>query len=67
MMSDFNLFDYNQFDHVFPSSVGFPYDRKTIQETETYRKSFGGALFIDRVLSALGLSKGMIPLFPVFA
>jgi hypothetical protein len=53
------MFDYNNFEHVFPTAAVFPYGRKSIQETETFRKSFNGALFIDRVLSALGLSKGM--------
>lgn len=53
------MFDYNHYEHVFPTSAAFPYDRKSIQETDTYRKSFNGALFIDRVLSALGLTKGM--------
>ncbi|KAH6668112.1 nuclear pore complex assembly-domain-containing protein [Plectosphaerella plurivora] len=51
------MFDYNNFEHVFPTAAVFPYGRKSIQETETFRKSFNGALFIDRVLSALGLSK----------
>ncbi|KAL0936775.1 nuclear pore assembly complex assembly domain-containing protein [Colletotrichum truncatum] len=50
------MFDYTNFDHVFGSQQ-FPYDRKSIQEVETFRKSFNGALFIDRVLKALGLTK----------
>ncbi|KAL2753244.1 hypothetical protein ACRALDRAFT_1077616 [Sodiomyces alcalophilus JCM 7366] len=51
------MFDYTRFDHVFSPSAQFPYDRQTIQDIETYRKSFNGILFIDRVLKALGLTK----------
>ncbi|KAF9870475.1 hypothetical protein CkaCkLH20_12142 [Colletotrichum karsti] len=50
------MFDYTNFDHVFGSHT-FAYDRKSIQEIETFRKSLDGALFIDRVLKALGLTK----------
>ncbi|KAK6213112.1 hypothetical protein QIS74_09114 [Colletotrichum tabaci] len=50
------MFDYTNFDHVFGGQA-FPYDRKTIQEIDTSRKSLDGALFIDRVLKALGLTK----------
>lgn len=52
------MFDYTDFDQVFGSQA-FPYDRKSIQEIDTFRKSLDGALFIDRVLKALGLTKGM--------
>ncbi|KAK2055465.1 hypothetical protein LY76DRAFT_596015 [Colletotrichum caudatum] len=51
------MFDYTNFDYVFGAQQ-FPYDRKTIQEIDTCRKSLDGALFIDRVLKALGLTKG---------
>ncbi|KAK0381613.1 hypothetical protein CLIM01_00979 [Colletotrichum limetticola] len=50
------MFDYTNFDHVFGAEQ-FPYDRKSVQEIDTYRKSLDGALFIDRVLKALGLTK----------
>ncbi|GJC87433.1 protein ELYS [Colletotrichum liriopes] len=50
------MFDYTNFDHVFGAHQ-FPYDRKSIQEIDTFRKSLDGALFIDRVLKALGLTK----------
>lgn len=53
------MFSPSNFSHVF-SSAPFPYDRKFVQETETFRKSFDGALFIDRVLKALGITKGMV-------
>jgi hypothetical protein len=52
------MFDFTAFDQVFGPSSHFPYDRKFLQETETFRKSFDGALFIDRVLKALGITKG---------
>lgn len=52
------MFDYTRFDHVFSPSAPFPYDRNKIQDIETYRKSFNDTLFIDRVLKALGLTKG---------
>lgn len=54
------MFDYTNFDHVFGAEQ-FPYDRKSVQEIDTYRKSLDGALFIDRVLKALGLTKCMLP------
>ncbi|TDZ60893.1 Protein ELYS [Colletotrichum trifolii] len=50
------MFDYTNFDHVF-GSQSFAYDRKSAQEIDTHRKSLDGALFIDRVLKALGLTK----------
>ncbi|OHF02111.1 fungal specific transcription factor, partial [Colletotrichum orchidophilum] len=50
------MFDYTNYDHVFGAQQ-FPYDRKSVQEIDTYRKSLDGALFIDRVLKALGLTK----------
>ncbi|OLN87746.1 Protein ELYS [Colletotrichum chlorophyti] len=50
------MFDYTKFDHVFGSQT-FPYDRKSVQEIDAFRKSLDGVLFIDRVLKALGLTK----------
>lgn len=53
------MFDYANIHHVFPSEATNPYDRKAQSDIETCRKSFDGALFIDRVLRAVGITKGM--------
>lgn len=52
--------DYTQFHQVFPPDVGSPYAPDLIREIEAYRKSFDGVLFIDRVLKALGVTKGTL-------
>lgn len=52
------MIDYSNFDRVFGSLNPYPYNRTFIQEADTYRRSFEGALFVDRVLAALGHSKG---------
>ncbi|KAL2151306.1 hypothetical protein VTH82DRAFT_6404 [Thermothelomyces myriococcoides] len=49
------MLDFTQFSAVFPTDGSKPYDHNGIREIETFRKSFGGVLFIDRVLKALGL------------
>ena len=51
------MFDYKSFDDVFGNVAPFP-DRSFYQETETFRRSYDGVLFIDRVLRALGITKG---------
>jgi hypothetical protein len=53
------MIDYTNFDRVFGAPTPFPYNRSFIQEADVYRRDFEGALFIDRVLAALGHSKGM--------
>ncbi len=50
--------DYRQFQQVFPAESHLPYDRKAQQDIEAHRKKLDGVLFIDRVLRALGISKG---------
>ncbi|KAK6067159.1 nuclear pore assembly complex assembly domain-containing protein [Seiridium cupressi] len=57
------MIDYGNFDRVFSPLNPFPYNRTFIQEAESYRRSFEGALFIDKVLAALGLQKvrGLYP------
>jgi len=50
-------FDYRKFEHVFYNVKPFP-SREFFQETEAIRRKFDGALFIDRVLKALGVGKG---------
>ncbi|CAI4215578.1 unnamed protein product [Parascedosporium putredinis] len=52
-------FDYRDFSHVFGKARPFP-NRDFFQETETVRRKFDGALFIDRVLKALGVGKAKI-------
>lgn len=49
---------YTEFDQVFDLSLKSPYDRKTCQDIEAARSNFDGVLFIDRVLKALGITKG---------
>ena len=51
---------YTEFDQVFDLSLKNPYDRKTAQDIEAARSSFDGVLFIDRVLKALGITKGSV-------
>jgi hypothetical protein len=52
------MFDYREFQQVFPAGAQLPYDRELQAEIENSRNMFGGVLFIDRVMNALGLSKG---------
>lgn len=54
------MFDYANFHDVFPEGIANPYDRDTQRETEASRKNFDSALFIDRVLRAVGITKGML-------
>jgi hypothetical protein len=51
------MLDVTQFQAVFPIDGAKPYDQKGIKEIETFRKSFDGTLFIDRVLRALGITE----------
>lgn len=53
------MLDYTEYNNVFPSP-GFinPYDHKGASAIETFRKSLGGVLFVDRVLSRLGIAQG---------
>lgn len=52
------MFDYSNFGDVFPAGLHNPYDRKLQHDVEAHRKHVDGTLFIDRVLKALGISKG---------
>lgn len=54
-----NMFDYRRFDDVFPADAQVLYDRTLQQEIEKHRRNYDGVLFIDRVLKALGIAKGM--------
>lgn len=53
------MFDYANIHDVYPEGIANPYDRDTQREIEASRKNFDGALFIDRVLRAVGITKGM--------
>lgn len=53
------MLDFSQFAAAFPTDGPKPYDQNGVREIETFRKSFDGVLFIDRVLKALGVSEGM--------
>lgn len=52
------MFNYANLHDVFPAGLPNPYDRKLQHEIESSRKSFDGILFIDRVLRAVGITKG---------
>ncbi|KAH6615665.1 nuclear pore complex assembly-domain-containing protein [Chaetomium sp. MPI-SDFR-AT-0129] len=52
------MLDFSQFAAAFPTDGPKPYDQNGVREIETFRKSFDGVLFIDRVLKALGVSEG---------
>ncbi|KAK3942017.1 protein ELYS [Diplogelasinospora grovesii] len=47
------MLDHTQFHAVFPSEGPKPYDQNGVRAIETFRKTFDGVLFIDRVLKAL--------------
>lgn len=53
------MFDYTNLHEVFAEGLANPYDRETQRDIEHSRKEFDGALFIDRVLRAVGITKGM--------
>lgn len=53
------MFDYSNFGDVFPANWQSPYDRGALTEIESSRRTLDGVLFIDRVLKALGITKGM--------
>ncbi|KAK3347457.1 nuclear pore complex assembly-domain-containing protein [Neurospora tetraspora] len=53
------MLDYTEYNNVFPSpGIINPYDHKGTGAIETFRKSLGGVLFVDRVLSRLGIGQG---------
>ncbi|KAK4131436.1 hypothetical protein BT67DRAFT_155632 [Trichocladium antarcticum] len=51
------MLDFSQFTAAFPTDGPKPYDQNGVREIETFRKTFDGVLFIDRVLKALGLGE----------
>ncbi|KAF5977742.1 nuclear pore complex assembly [Fusarium coicis] len=54
------MFDYINLHDVFAEGLANPYDRETQRDIEHSRKEFDGALFIDRVLRAVGITKAKI-------
>ncbi|CAG9996156.1 unnamed protein product [Clonostachys byssicola] len=51
------MFDYSDFQQVFPAGAQLPYSKELIAKIEQSRKTLDGVLFVDRVLKALGLTK----------
>lgn len=58
------MLDFSQFSAAFPTDGPKPYDQNGVREIETFRKTFDGVLFIDRVLKALGIGEGTKPPIP---
>lgn len=54
------MIDYTQLQQVFPSDLQTPYDRQLQHDIEAHRKTLDGVLFVDRVLKALGITKGTL-------
>ncbi|KAF5699148.1 nuclear pore complex assembly [Fusarium globosum] len=54
------MLDYTNLHEVFAEGLANPYDRETQRDIEHSRKEFDGALFIDRVLRAVGITKAKI-------
>lgn len=54
------MIDFGNFNEVFGRLSPSLYNQTFIQEAEANRRNFEGALFIDKVLAALGLAKGMM-------
>lgn len=50
--------DFRNFSEVFGNGDTLPYDAHVNRDIESKRKSLGGVLFVDRVFTALGISKG---------
>ncbi|KAJ4292967.1 hypothetical protein N0V88_005631 [Collariella sp. IMI 366227] len=51
------MLDFSQFSAAFPTDGPKPYDQNGVREIETFRKTFNGVLFIDRVLKTLGITE----------
>jgi hypothetical protein len=52
--------DYEDFDLVFGSDNEKHYPKATSDEIVRHRQELGGQLFIDRLLTALGINDGEI-------
>ena len=53
------MFDYEEFNDVFGVGEDIEYDGKAVKKIRDNRAALEGELFIDRLLKALGLSKGI--------
>lgn len=53
--------DFRNFHEVFGNGDTLPYNQHVNRDIESKRKSLGGVLFVDRVFTALGISKGGCP------
>ena len=52
------MFDYEDFEDVFGPGEKVEYDGKAVKKIRENRNTLEGELFIDKLLKALGLSKG---------
>jgi hypothetical protein len=55
------MLDFAKFQAAFPTDGAGPYGANNVKAIETFRKTFDGVLFIDRVLKTLGLPEGWSP------
>lgn len=51
---------YEDPEYIFGKDIDKPYHKETIDEIIRHRKEFGDQLFIDRLLTTLGVDKGEI-------
>lgn len=51
--------DYDDFEVVFGNNSNIAYEKSTSNEIKQRRRSLENELFIDRLLKALGVQKGM--------
>ncbi|KAK0713055.1 nuclear pore complex assembly-domain-containing protein [Lasiosphaeria miniovina] len=54
------MIDFTIFQAAFPIDGPYPYNQTGVRSIETFRKSFDGVLFIDRVLKALDIGDGKV-------
>ncbi len=50
--------EFNEFENVFGSNPNIAYDEETRRKVLQHRRSLDDELFIDRLLTALGISEG---------
>lgn len=51
--------DFDEFEAVFGNNSNIAYEKPAADEIRQRRRSLEGELFIDRLLKALGVQKGM--------
>ena len=54
--------EYDDFEVVFGSNPNIAYEKSAVGDIEQRRRTLEGELFIDRLLKALGIQKGVFPL-----